>query len=99
MNGPESIAIHARRKRADVASVVGAALLGGGLGAIVARYADLGRSAVALVVVGIVMHAWGMLERRRLDTTAARVWWAEVLYWACWLAILVIIASVVLIRV
>jgi hypothetical protein len=79
--------------------VIGAALLGGGLGAIVARYVGLGRSAVALVVVGIMMHAWGMLERHRLDTAAARVWWAGVLYWACWLAILVIIAGVILIRV
>ena len=40
-----------------------------------------------------------MLERHRLDTAAPRVWWAEVLYWACWLAILVIIAGVIFIRV
>jgi hypothetical protein len=98
MNGSEPIANHPRRKRADLASVVGAALLGGGLGAIFARYLDLSRSAVALVAVGIVMHAWGMLERHRLDTAAPRVWWAEVLYWACWLAILAIIVGIVLIR-
>jgi hypothetical protein len=99
MNAPEPTVIHSRRKKADMASVIGAAILGGGLGALAAQYVNLSSSAVALVVVGIVMHAWGMLERHRLDTVASQVWWAEALYWACWLAILVIIAGVVLIRV
>jgi hypothetical protein len=98
MNAPEPTVIHARRKRADLASVIGAAILGGGLGALIARYVDLGSSAVALIVVGIVMHAWGMLERHRLDTAAPRVWWAEALYWACWLGILVIIAGIAFVR-
>ena len=98
MNAPEPTVIHSRRKRADLASVIGAAILGGGLGALATRYVGLSSSAVGLVVVGIVMHAWGMLERRRLDAPAPRIWWVEALYWACWLAILVIIGGIAFVR-
>ena len=31
-------------------------------------------------------HAWGMFDKRRLEsgTAIARVWWVEALYWGCW---------------
>ena len=97
MNASEPMVIHSQRKKADLASVIGAAILGVGLGALTARYVDLGPAGVALVV-GIVLHAWGMLERHRLDTATPRVWWAEALYWACWLGILVVIAGIAFVR-
>jgi hypothetical protein len=43
------------------------------------------------------MHAWGMVERRRLDAATPRVWWAEALSWACW-GILPAIGGLALIR-
>jgi len=73
MNAPEAMVIHARRKKADLTSVIGATILGSGFGAFAAQYVDLGPVAVALVVVGIMMHAWGMLERHHLDTAAPRI--------------------------
>lgn len=87
--------IHARLKKADLASGVGAAVLGGGVGVVVAPY--LGSYAVLLVVVGTTMHAWAMLKRRRLNSTAHGVWWAEALYWLCW-GILLVIGAFVLLR-
>jgi hypothetical protein len=87
--------IHARMKKADVTSGVGAGILGGGVGVLVAPY--LGPYAVPLIVVGIVMHAWGMYERHRLDAAAPRVWWAEGLYWLCW-GILIAIGVFALVR-
>ena len=80
--------IHARMKKADLASGVGAGILGVGVGVLAAQY--LSPYAVPLVVVGIAMHVWGMLERHSLDTAAPRVWWAEALYWLCWGILLVI---------
>jgi hypothetical protein len=87
---------HARQKKADLASGVGAGILGFGLGVLTAQYVSA--FAVPLVVVGIVLHVWGMLERHRLDKAAPQVWWAEALYWLCWV-ILLIIGGVILLQV
>jgi len=72
----------ARTKQADLASGLGAGILGAGLGALAGSY--LGPYAVPLLAIGAALHAWGMLERHRLDGAAPRVWWAEALYWLCW---------------
>ncbi len=47
-------------------------------------------------IVGVAMHAWGMAERHRLDAGALRLWWAEAIYWCCWvtLAALIVLAIV-----
>ena len=91
----DQAAIHARMKQADLASGVGAGILGAGLGVLGAQY--LGPYVVPLVIIGIAMHVWGMLERHRLDAAAPRVWWAEALYWLCW-GLLVVIGGLALIR-
>lgn len=79
-----------RLKRAELVSSTGAGVLGAGLGALAAAY--VGRYAVVLVLVGAVLHAWGMRERHRLEREggAERVWWFEALYWSCWIALLVV---------
>ena len=89
--------VTARMKRTDLASGVGAGVLGGGLGVLVARYLDVGPFVVPLIVVGAMLHAWGMFERHRLEATAPRVWWGKGPYWACW-AILVAVGVLVLVR-
>jgi hypothetical protein len=81
VSATDQTTIHARMKQANLASAVGAGVLGGGIGVLLAQY--IGPYAVPLVVVGIVMHVWGMLENRRLEAVAPRVWWAEALYWLC----------------
>ena len=85
----------ARLKRAETTSSVGAGILGGGAALLLA---ELLRSyAVPLVLVGLVMHAWGMYDKHRLESrTATRVvWWAEALYWTCWAALAALAVYVV----
>jgi hypothetical protein len=79
-----------RRKLAELTSGVGAGVLGGGLALLLAPY--LTAYAVPLVLVGALVHGWGMLDYHRLDraTGAEPVWWAEALYWVCWIALLVL---------
>jgi hypothetical protein len=77
-----------QQKRIDLATSSGAALLGAGLGALVAAW--LRPVAVALVVLGAALHGWGMLTRHRLErrggVTLPR--WSLALYWLCWLVLL-----------
>ena len=93
-NAMDQTAIRSRMKQADLASGIGAGVLGAGLGLLLASY--LGSYAVPLVVIGITMHVWGMREHHRLEAAAPRVWWAEALYWLCW-SLLLVIGGVVLI--
>jgi hypothetical protein len=56
----------ARMKSADLLSSTGALVLGIGLGVVFAAY--IGRAAVAVLVVGVVSHGWGMLQKHRLKS-------------------------------
>lgn len=42
-----------------------------------------------ILLVGIVMHGWGMYQKHWLETrdSTYRIWWVEVLYWSCWAAL------------
>lgn len=83
-----------RLKRAEITSTVGAGVLGGGFALLLAEL--LRRVAVPLLLLGLVMHAWGMYDKDRLDAgvTGPRIWWAEALYWGCWIALLALAAYV-----
>lgn len=72
----------ARRKRAEVAGSAGAGVLGAGLGALFAQWAT--PFAVPLLLLGALLHGWGMVEKRRLEAGARLPGWANALYWACW---------------
>jgi len=76
-----------KSKRAELLSSVGAGILGAGIALLLAK--ALAPYAVAILLIGLVAHAYGMFEKHRLErqAEAARVWWAEVLYWVCWLAL------------
>ena len=88
-----------RARQADLASTVGAGVLGAGLSALLARYLDVEAFAAAVIVIGVVLHGWGMFERRRLeDHTTRRVWWSEALYWLCWAGLAAISAVLILRR-
>ena len=74
-------------KRAELLSSVGAGVLGGGLALLVG--AKIAPYALLVVIVGLVMHGGGMYEKHRLERASSTrtIWWAEALYWACWLGL------------
>ncbi len=74
-------------KLAEVTSGIGAGVLGAGLALLLP--AAVAAYALPILILGMLMHGWGMLDKHRLETThdAPRPRWAEVLYWGCWLAL------------
>jgi hypothetical protein len=70
-------------KGAELASGLGAVVLGAGLALL---QPDLLREhAIALLLAGIVVHGVGMTLRHRLETVErAPLWWEQVLFWLCW---------------
>jgi hypothetical protein len=85
----------ARAKHADLASSSGAGILGAGLGVLLIEFVrpELARPlAVALVVIGIVLHGWGMFEKRRLEAGVPIPTWSKALYWLCWAALGILVA-------
>ena len=69
-------------KRAELAGSAGAGVLGVGLGALLAQW--VGPFAVLLLVLGVLLHGWGMVETHRLEAGAASPAWSKALYWVCW---------------
>jgi hypothetical protein len=79
-----------RMKRADLAGSGGAGILGGGLGVLLmdlARPAFAAALALALIVVGAVLHGWGMYEKHRIEDGMEVPRWSRRLYWLCWIAL------------
>ena len=84
---------HAKRiKLAELMSSLGAGILGIGIGIFIASYANgLG---LPVLVIGFVLHAWGMTEKHRMEknTAAPAIWWSTALYWICWVGLLGLLA-------
>ena len=73
-------------KGADLASGLGAIVLGAGL-ALVAP-AALRAYAVPLLVAGLVVHGVGMTLKYRLEgRESPPVWWERSLFWLCWVCL------------
>lgn len=80
--GPLAAVDQAQFERADLTSGVGVLVLGVGLGALV----GLPRlCAVTLVLVGTLLHGWGMLRKHRLQRTlfGPPLRWVSLLYGVC----------------
>jgi hypothetical protein len=77
-----------RHRIAELTSSIGAGVIGAGLGVLLNRYL---RDTVAFIMlIGLAMHAWGMLDMRRLEMAAegdSRPAWSKFLYWFCWIAL------------
>lgn len=76
-----------RLRLAELTSGVGAVILGIGLGVLLSdRLAGLG---FGILAAGIVVHGWGMYDRRRQERSHGSVdpWWASALYWVCWIGL------------
>lgn len=71
----------ARTKKAELLSSVGAGVLGAGIALLFANL--LAPYAVAILLVGLLAHSWGMFQKHWLEKQAesVRLWWAEALYW------------------
>ena len=77
----------ARVKRAETTSSIGAGVLGAGIALLLpTRFRAY---ALPILAVGLVMHVWGMYDKHRLESLGgpARLWWAELLYWLCWVTL------------
>ena len=83
-----------RQKRAELAGATGAGVLGVGLGALLAQWTA--PYAMLLLVMGVLLHGWGMLEKHRLEAGADVPLWSAALYWACWAILVVLIVWIVL---
>ncbi|MDP1715659.1 MAG: hypothetical protein Q8L41_13030 [Anaerolineales bacterium] len=77
----------ARIKKAELLSSVGAGVLGAGIALLLAN--SLAPYVIPILLLGLISHATGMFQKHGLEQQgeAVRVWWAEALYWFCWLAL------------
>ena len=83
-----------RRKRAQLVSSTGAGVLGFALGAMLAQWSA--PYALPLLAVGVLMHAWGMLETKREEAGTVVPLWSGLLYWLCWIGLAMLIGWMVL---
>ena len=82
-----------RASLANLTSTLGAGVLGVGIGVVATDF--LRGTGVALLVMGAIMHGWGMADRHRLEREAPRPPWSAALYLLCWGALAVIATWVV----
>jgi hypothetical protein len=75
-----------QRGRLMSLSAIGAAIAGVGVGV---AFASALRAAMwPLVLIGLVVHLWGMVGAHRLNAAAYRPSRAELIgYWVCWVII------------
>lgn len=64
-----------RARFAETTSSIGAGLLGIGLGVLFARH--LNAFGMAFLVLGALMHAWGMFDMRRMESRRGTRGWSQ----------------------
>ena len=73
-----------RLRLAELTSSLGAGVIGVSIGVLLAG--RIGSLAVPILLLGALLHAWGMFDKHRIEqrTGAADPWWSRCLYWLCW---------------
>jgi hypothetical protein len=76
-------------KGAELASGLGAIVLGAGLALMLPQW--LRNHAMLLLAVGVAVHGLGMTLKYRLETREGRpLWWERALFWLCWACLAVL---------
>ena len=85
-----------RIKVAELTSGVGALVLGVGLGALFPQW--FARTALLLAVTGLVLHAFGMWDKHRIEAAHDAEGGPRVtaLYWTCWLLLAAVVVVLLL---
>ena len=86
----------AQVKKAELLSSLGAGVLGAGIALLLPN--QLAPYAILILLLGLVSHAVGMSQKHRLEQQGEVVplWWAEALYWLCWLALAALLLLIIL---
>jgi len=87
--------IGTRLKRAELLATIGAGALGAGFALLIQRWREV--LAAMLLVVGLIVHGWGIYAKRRLENESRlpRTPWVDTVYWLCWAALGGLIAYIV----
>ena len=74
-------------RKAELLSTMGAGVLGAGIALLLERW--IAPAGFPLLMAGLVMHGFGMYQRRRIENEARRERpaWENLLYWGCWLVL------------
>ena len=73
----------AATKGAELASGVGAIVLGAGLALLLPQW--LRSYALPLLVGGVLVHGVGMTLKYRFESgSGPQLWWERALFWLCW---------------
>ena len=84
-----------RLKRAELASGVGASVLGMGLGILMSE--KLRPFIIPVLAIGTLLHGWGMFTKHDLEkgSNTPDVWWSVILYWVCWAALFLLVIFII----
>jgi hypothetical protein len=82
-------------KKADFLSSLGAGILGAGIALLWAN--SLAEFALPILLVGLLSHSLGMFQKHHLEQGEnVHIWWAEFLYWFCWVVLVALMAYIAL---
>jgi hypothetical protein len=84
-----------RLKKTELLSSLGAGILGAGIALLLANL--FLPYAIPILLLGVISHVVGMSQKHRLEQQgeAIRVWWAEALYWFCWLGLIALLILII----